>query len=77
MMGKTYFSRWTDLEGNQTSLLFVLQIFAHGVSTNKGVPGPEAERQHIMVEMERNLKTFQVQETKICRCEMIIRYYIV
>ena len=65
MMGKTYFSRWTDLEGNQTSLLFVLQIFAHGVSTNKGVPGPEAERQHTVVEMEMNVKTFQVQETKI------------
>ena len=31
----------------------VLQMFAHGVSTNKGVPRPEAEKQHKMVEMER------------------------
>ena len=47
------FIRWKNLEEKETSLLLLLHNFAHGVSTNKGVPRPEAKKQHAMVEMER------------------------
>ena len=56
MVWEKYFSRWKEIEEKQTSLLIVLHIFAHGVSTNKGVPRPEAEKQHKMVEMGEDSK---------------------
>ena len=59
-LGKTLLSRGKDLEEKQTSLLLLQHILAHGVSMNKGFTRPEAKKQHIMVEMERNLKTLQV-----------------